>query len=44
MLFPLRADGMLSEADFKELTAVVKSLQDDIYAELVHLREARESE
>jgi hypothetical protein len=44
MLFPLRAEGLLCPAEFDELTATVKSLQDDIHAELSRLREARESE
>jgi hypothetical protein len=44
MLFPLRADGLLGQTDFDELIATVKSLQDDIYAELTRLREAREPE
>jgi hypothetical protein len=42
MLFPLRADGFLSPAEFDELRATLKSLQTDIYAELARLREARE--
>jgi hypothetical protein len=41
MLFPLRADGFLAPAEFDELAATVESLQDDIYAELTRLREAR---
>ena len=44
MLFPLRADGLLGPAEFDELSATLKSLQDDIYAELARLREAREPE
>jgi hypothetical protein len=44
MLFPLRADGFLSPAEFDELTTTLKSLQTDIYAELARLREAREPE
>ena len=44
MLFPLRADGFLSPAEFDELIATLKSLQHDIYAELARLREAREPE
>ena len=44
MLFPLRAEGFLGPAEFDELTATVKSLQDDIHAELARLREAREPE
>ena len=44
ILFPLRADGLLGQTDFDELIATVKSLQDDIYAELTRLREAREPE
>jgi hypothetical protein len=44
MLFPLRAEGLLGPAEFKELTATVQSLQDDIHAELTRLREAREPE
>ncbi len=44
MLFPLRAEGLLGPAEFDELTATVKSLQDDIHAELTRLREAREPE
>lgn len=43
MLFPLRADGLFSPAEFDELAATVQSLQDDIFAELARLREARES-
>lgn len=43
MLFPLRADGLLTPAEFKALCEVIKSLQDDIYAELARIREARES-
>lgn len=38
MLFPLRADGLLTPAEFKELCETIKSLQSDIYAELAHLR------
>ena len=41
MLFPLRAEGLLGPAAYAELRAAVKSLQDDIYAELSRLREAR---
>ncbi|MBM4090570.1 MAG: hypothetical protein FJ276_14280 [Planctomycetes bacterium] len=44
MLFPLRADGFLAPAAFDELSATLQSLQDDIYAELARLREAREAE
>ena len=43
MLFPLRADGLLTPAEFKELCEAITSLQSDIYAELARLREARES-
>jgi hypothetical protein len=42
MLFPLRADGLLTPTEFEELCETIKSLQSDIYAELAHLREARE--
>jgi hypothetical protein len=42
MLFPLRADGLLTPTEFKELCETIKSLQSDIYAELARLREARE--
>ena len=44
MLFPLRADGFLSPAEFDELSVTLKSLQDDIYTELARLREACEPE
>jgi hypothetical protein len=44
MLFPLRADGFLAPAAFDELSVTLKSLQDDIYAELARLRDAREPE
>ena len=44
MLFPLRADGFPAPAAFDELSAALKSLQDEIYAELARLREAREPE
>ncbi len=43
MLFPLRADGLLTPAEFKELCEAITSLQSDIDAELARLREARES-
>lgn len=42
MLFPLRADGSLAPAEFKDLAATIQSLQTDIYAELARVREARE--
>jgi hypothetical protein len=41
-MFPLRADGILAPAEFKELAATIQSLQTDIYAELARLREIRE--
>jgi hypothetical protein len=44
MLFPLRADGQLSPDVFDQLSSTLKSLQDDIYAEVARLREAREPE
>ena len=44
MLFPLRADGVLSPAQFDDLMEAIKSLQDDIYGELARVREAREPE
>lgn len=44
MLFPLRADGLLGQAEFDELFAALESLQTDIDAELARLREAREPE
>jgi len=44
MLFPLRAEGLLSPVQFTEVADTVQSLQDDIYAELARVREARESE
>jgi len=43
MLFPLRADGLLTPAEFKELCEAITSLQSDIDAKLARLREARES-
>ncbi len=44
MLFPLRDDGLLGQAEFDDLIATLQSLQTDIYAELARLRDAREPE
>jgi hypothetical protein len=44
ILFPLRDEGALTPDEFDELADTLQSLQTDIYAELVRVREARESE
>ena len=43
MLFPLRADGLLSPAEFQELADTITSIREDIHAELTQCREKREA-
>jgi hypothetical protein len=43
-LYPLRASGTLDKASFDDLHETVESLQTDIYAELVRLRQRGEEE
>ena len=43
-LFPLRSDGVLDEAAFKELHDTIRGMETDIFAELGRLRAKREDD